>query len=321
MLRRWMLLLVVLVACAACQGPGKIRYADGRCMVDGSPATLAQVEARQAAVTERVQSRQPLLVLVTVLVVVLGGMSHVEKLVLLFSTRGAHTRGLGERIRAMLDRYRAHPVRYFSLVTATLGLLVMSGVAYIYLDADKRASERALAMLQFCHLALRTADEQRVLGEERKNLESIQTTASDIRTLVDKLPPAEQRKAREIIDQMTVALSQQGKLVGEYVQRSDESTRFVKEHAVSVEKGLSELEAGVVSLKDLPTGVHALTESVGQLGGGIASLDSKLSQLEAKLGEQQAVLTAIRDRPAPACSCGPALAATTRVSTAAEARR
>ena len=60
---------------------------------------------------------------------------------------------------------------------------------YIYLDADKRASERALGMLQFCHLALRTNEEQGVLDEQRRNLAAIESTAGDIRTLVDKLPP------------------------------------------------------------------------------------------------------------------------------------
>ena len=51
-----------------------------------------------------------------------------------------------------------------------LGLLAMAAGLYIYLDVDKRASERALGMLQFCHLALRTAEEQGVLAEQRKNL-------------------------------------------------------------------------------------------------------------------------------------------------------
>jgi hypothetical protein len=316
------LLLVLLVfgAGPACRGPGTVRYGEGRCFIDGVSASLPEVEAQQAQVTERMQSRQPLLVLVTILVVVLGGMSHIEKLVLLFSTRGPHARGLAEGIRAMLDRYRAHPVRYFSIVSVTLGLLVLSGAAYIYLDADKRASERALGMLEFCHLALRTADEQRVLGEQKHNLEAIQSTASDIRTMVDKLPPEEQNKARAIVDQMNAALAHQGALVGDYAARSEESSRFVKEHALSVEKGLSELGAELSSLKSVPAGVRDLTDGLLRVQGGVGTLDGRLAKLEARFETEETVLAAIRvaaerERPCPACNCSVA------TSTAIAARR
>src|SRR5262249_39614621 len=153
-----------------CGGPGRIQFDNEQCLIDGTPATLAQVEARQTQVTQRILSRQPLFVLVTILVVVLAGTSHVEKLFLLFSARHKEARGLGERLKLALDRYRAHPVRYFSIVAGTLTLLLVAAGLYIYLDADKRASERALGTLQFCHLALRTAEEQGVLDEQRHNL-------------------------------------------------------------------------------------------------------------------------------------------------------
>jgi hypothetical protein len=280
--------------------PDSVRYAEGRCYIDGNPAGLAEVEARQAAVTERILARAPLLMLVTVLVIVLGGMTHLEKVLLLFSTRKEHAQGLGDRIRAMLDRYRVHPVRYFGLVSSALGLLLVAASLYIYLDTDRRQSERALAMLQFCHLALRTAEEQRVLDEQRRNLESIHSTALDIRSMVDKLPPEEQRKAREIVDQMNAALDKQGKLVGDYVQRSEESTQFVKEHALSVERGLSELGE---SMKSVPGGLHDLSESVQRLDAHVAALDQKLGASNAKLEAAAAELAKLESQcprtPAP----------------------
>src|SRR5262249_15291966 len=160
--------------------------------------------------------------------------------------------------KLVLDRYRQHPVRYFSIVTATFVLLLCAAGTYVYLDVDKRASERAQNMLNFCHLALRTANEQTVLDQQRSNLLAIQNTAGDIRALVDRLPPEEQRKAQHIIDQMNGALGRQGKLVSEYMIKTEESTKAVKEHTLAVEKGLSTVEAGVLNLRTLPAGLHDL---------------------------------------------------------------
>src|SRR5947207_2649794 len=92
--------------------------------------------------------------------------------------------------------------RRFTLLLGLLGGLVVAAGCFIHLDGDKRVSERAIGMLQFCHLALNNAQSQRVLIEQRRNLVSIQATAGQIRTLVDKLPPAEKRKAREIVGEM-----------------------------------------------------------------------------------------------------------------------
>src|SRR5205814_1239247 len=101
----------------------------------------------------------------------------------------------GDRLRTRLERYRTHPVRYFLLVGLVLGLLVTAAVVYVALDADKRASERALANLQFCHLALRSAT-------DNDHLKKIQATEKEIRALIAKLPAADQRKARNIADQL-----------------------------------------------------------------------------------------------------------------------
>src|SRR4051794_20516548 len=162
-------LALLLVACVP--GPGHVEFTQGQCFIDGRPAQLGDVEARQARISERILARQPWFTVITILVVALAGASHIDKLVLLFSTRGARTHGLGERLKLMLDRYRAHPVRYFAIVIATLGLLGCAAGFYVYLDSDKRASERALGQLQFCHLALRESDAKRVLDEQRQNLQ------------------------------------------------------------------------------------------------------------------------------------------------------
>ena len=109
--------------------------------------------------------------------------------------RAARRARHGRAAQAVVDRYRSHPIRYFALLCGSIGLLVAAGSLYIYCDADKRSSERALAALQFCHLAQRSADEKRALDDQRQNLSSIHETAGAIRQLIDKLPPAEQAKA------------------------------------------------------------------------------------------------------------------------------
>jgi hypothetical protein len=193
----------------------------------------------------------------------------------------------------MLDRYRAHPVRYFSIVASTLGLLVLAGGTYIYLDADKRSSERALAMLQFCHITMRNLEEQEALKEQRRNLESIQATAGNIRTLVDKLPPEEKRKAKEIVDRLSLALGQEAKLVGSYVERADESERLLKEHAKLVEHGLSDLQTSLVNISGIETKLET-------------KLDAKLDACAIKQDRALETLAQLRDRPMPACPACPA---------------
>jgi hypothetical protein len=302
------LLLFGLIA-AGCGGPGRVEYTDGHCYIDGVAADREQIEAHQAVVTKRILDRQPYMALLTVVVVALAGIGIIERVQLLFSSRKAEERTAGARLRALLERYREHRVRYFTIVGATLALLLLAGGGYVYLDADKRASERALGTLQFCHLALRTADEQRVLAEQRQNLETIQTTATDIRALVDKLPPAEQRKAREIVDELGTVLGRQGKLVGEYMQRSDASSRMVREHNQAVVRGLLSLEARVTSLKSVPAALRDLSVDIQGVGGRLGRLEGQQLTAETRLASMEAALKSLAaraERTGATCACGPA---------------
>ena len=296
-------LLVATVLLAACGGPGRVQYDNGRCLIDGHAATLGEVEVRQAAVAARIQSRQPWFAVVTIVFVLVAGASNAEKaMVLLRARKTGGGRPLSERLRDALDRHRQSPMRFFALVGGTLGLLVVAAGLYIYLDVDKRASERALGMLQFCHLALRTDEEQGVLAEQRKNLSAIQSTAGDIRTLVDKLPPEEKQKAQEIVAQMNAALTRQGKIVGDYLSRSDEQQRAIKEHTAAVEKGLSSLSSDLGALKSLPAALRDLGDGVKRVDGKLASEDASVKALQAQLVELDAKLQKILARPA----CDPA---------------
>jgi hypothetical protein len=263
-----------------CKGPGKVQFVEDRCLIDGQPADLALVKAKQSFVQDRLAGRQPFFVLITALVVLLAGASHGDKVALLFSTRGSSSQGLGERLKLALDRYRQRPVRYFTMVSLALGLLLVAGGCYIYLDVDKRASERAIGMLQFCHLALNNAQSQRVLVEQRKNLDDIQHTAGQIRSLVDKLPPAEKRKAQEIVGQMNRALGQQGQLVSEYLSRTQESSKLVREQTSAMQKGLLAVEAGLSGLKSMPVAVQGLSGQVRELEQRLAQQHAKLVTLE-----------------------------------------
>ncbi|HEY1587795.1 MAG TPA: hypothetical protein VGH63_18980 [Polyangia bacterium] len=314
MLKRAAFALLLLLA--ACGGPGHVQYDNDRCLIDGHTATLGEVESRQAAVAARIQSRQPWFAIVTIVVVLVAGASNAEKATVLLRARkhDGQNRPLSERIRDALERHRQSPMRFGAIVGSTLGLLAMAAGLYIYLDVDKRASERALGMLQFCHLALRTAEEQGVLAEQRKNLNDIQSTAGDIRALVDKLPPEEKQKAREIVSQMNDALAKQGKIVGDYLTRSDEQQKALELHNAAVEKGLSSLSTDVGALKSLPAVLKDLGDGVKRVDGKIGDDAASVKALQTQLGDLDAKVQKLLARPAcePPKPSPPAVAAVTK---------
>ncbi len=283
-----------------CGGPGHVQYDNDRCLIDGHEATLGDVEARQTAVAARIQSRQPWFAIVTIVIVLVAGASNAEKALVLLRARkhDGENRPLSERIRDALDRHRESPLRFGAIVGSTLGLLAVAASFYVYLDVDKRASERALGMLQFCHLALRTSEEQGVLAEQRKNLNAIQSTAGDIRALVDKLPPEEKQKAREIVAQMNSALEKQGKIVGDYLSRSDEQQKALQQHNATVEKGLSSLSTDVSALKALPATLKDIGDGVKKLDGKLAGEDATVRALHDKLAELDDKVDKLLARPA-----------------------
>jgi hypothetical protein len=300
-------LLLLFFGLAGCRGPGRVEFSGGQCLIDGHVATRAEVESRQARITERILSRQPLFVLITVLIVALAGMSHVEKLFLFAGKKDQPVRSMHDRLRLALERYRSHPLRYFSMVALTLGLLGVAGGVYVYLDSDKRASERALGLLQFCHIALRNDEAAGILAEQKQNLQQIESTAGDIRAFVGKLPPEEQKKARQIVARINDALAQQGRLVGDYVARTDESTKAVREETQLLGKGLTSLETQVTTLKAVPTALRDLAEQLrgvdghvtaglGDVQGKLAATDGKLTATAARLASVEAKLDAVTVR-------------------------
>jgi hypothetical protein len=206
-------------------------------------------------------------------------------------------RPLLERLRDLLARQRDNPALFGTIVGGSLALIVFAGSAYVYLDIDKRASERALAMLQFCHLAMRTQEEEGVLDEQRHNLLAIESTAGDIRTLVGKLPPDEQRKAQLIVDQMNGALAKQGKIVGEYVARTDEAQKDLSTHTMAMEKGLVSVEGEIAGLRSLPTDVKELDSVARHIDETATSYDARFAELRAHVGALDAKLDALLARP------------------------
>ena len=320
--RAFFLVVLFLAACGG--GPGHVQYDNERCLIDGQPASLGEVETRQAAVAQRIQSRQPWFAIVTIVIVIVAGASNAEKaMVLVRARKHEGGRPLSERIRDALERHRESPLRFGAIVGTTLGLLAVAAGFYIYLDVDKRASERALGMLQFCHLALKTNEEQGVLVEQRKNLSAIQSTAGDIRALVDKLPPEEKQKAREIVAQMNNALEKQGKIVGDYLSRSDEQQKALKEHTALVEKGLSSLSTDLGALKTLPATLKDIGEGVRRVDAKVASQDGDVKALQAALADLDGKVKQLLARPAcdaPAAKPGVATATPVTVKEPKEAK-
>ena len=300
-LRSWALRLLSWAAALGilgCGGPGRVQYDGGRCFKDGRALTVKEVEADQAEVARRIASRQPWFAVITIGVVLLAAAGNAEKALLL--VRARHVEGhrpLAERLREVLARQRESPARFAAIVGGSLTLIVLAGGAYIYLDIDKRASERALAMLQFCHLALRTQEEEGVLDEQRHNLEAIQSTAGDIRTLVGKLPPDQQRKAQLIVEEMNTALAKQGKIVGEYVARTDEAQKDLSAHTVAMEKGLASVEGELAELRSLPANLKNLETAAHRIDETTTSFDTRFDELRARLTGAETKLDALLARP------------------------
>jgi hypothetical protein len=268
-------------------------------MKDGHPLTSQQVEQEQAMVASRIASRQPWFAIITIGVVVVAIGSNAQRALLLFKAR--HTQGQESRagrLREALARQRDNPVVFASILATSLLLAAIGGGFYIYLDIDKRASERALGMLQFCHLALRTQEEQRVLADQRQNLEAIQSTAGDIRTLVGKLPPDEQRKAEQIVADMNDALARQGKIVGDYAERADEAQKDLSAHTAAMEKGLASVQGDLEGLRSLPTDMKDLETAARRLDESMTAFDARLDDLRTKAAGIDAKMDALLARPA-----------------------
>jgi DNA repair ATPase RecN len=152
-------------------------------------------------------------------------------------------------------------------------------------------------MLQFCHLALRTQQEEGVLDEQRRNLQAIESTAGDIRTLVGKLPPDEQRKAQLIVDQMNSALDKQGRVVGHYIERTDEAQKDLSTHTIAMEKGLASVEGELSGLRSLPMNLKNLEDAVHHIDETTTSFDAPLGDLRARLSALDAKLDMLLARP------------------------
>ena len=305
--------LLLLAAMTGCQGPGEVRFDRESCYIDGHQASLLQVEEREALVGHRIAARQPWLVAITIVVVSLAGISYLERLVLLFSASRS-SRSVSDRIKALIDRYRAHPIRYFALVGGTVGLLLLAGTLYIYLDADKRSSERALGTLQFCHLALRTGEEKRSLDDQRRNLASIHETAGEIRQLIDKLPPAEQEKAEQIVGHMDDAVRREGRLFSDHFQRSEDTAAAIRSGTESIARDLTGLEGQIGGLKELPGSVKGIGDAIQRLEARATAGDQRVVDIGSGLSVLQRSVEALASRPPPACPacvCGQAVVAST----------
>ncbi|HEY1554213.1 MAG TPA: hypothetical protein VGF94_05230 [Kofleriaceae bacterium] len=327
----WRLHFACFALIAACTPSTKVEFVDGKCLIDGLPTSLAHVEARQAAMTQHVLSRQPLLTGIAIAAVVLACAGYIPRILTVLAARRASEQSFAERVRARMEAYRRHPVRYFLLIGSIISVLVAAGVAYVSMDADKRTSERALANLQFCHLALRSADEQHVLAEQRDHLASIQSTEHDIRALVDKLPPAEQQKGREIAAALSTSLGQQRTMVAQYAEHADTTAHQVEAHQEEVAHSLSKLDGEVVDLKSLPAAVAKLDDDIHDVGTHTVSVAGEVEACNARLETLQTALAALGkqldsfvSRPAstcPACTCSPVATTPPAVATGSAAPR
>ena len=296
----------VLPLLSCCRAKAEVRFEDGKCFVDGAVATLAQVEKRQAEVTSLIAAHQPLVVLVTVVIVVLASTSYIERLLLLLSLRRTEAPSLTEKFRQTMERYRERPLRYFAIVGTTFCLLLVAAGFYVFLDAEKRSNEIALSRLQFCQLALRTEQASDVLDVQRRSLAALAETASGIQALVAKLPPDEKQKAQEIVDQLTATVAKENKVIADSIERSDAAMRAVETRTELVERGLGAVQTDIAKVTSLSSAVSDLANLIKQLDAKVtaanvanangathlAKIDDKLSAMSAQISGLDAKVTA-----------------------------
>jgi hypothetical protein len=315
---------------SACQGAIRVTYDRQRCEIDGRALTVSEVEAQQARVGQHLLARQPLHTAVLVAILLLASLGYLDKLAFIVAARRSNAPSFGERVRAALQRHREHPVRYFGIVSAALVLVVVGGGCYVYLDADKRASERALQQLQFCQLALTGAEAQEALERQRTNLQELRATAGSIKALVDGLPPAEQKKAEVLLAQLHVAFGNQSRLLDE----ESAVAQAVATGSEETRKDLGVLRADISGLKSLPDRLSGVASQVERLearlrldtandkeppatlGGALAALHKQSDEATARLlgvdcamahlpsgGTVGEALASLVSRSAPTCKC------------------
>jgi len=335
--------IALLLLLGACNGAVHVTYDRQRCEIDGRGITIADVEAEQARIGDHLIERQPVHTAVVVAILLLASLGYLDKLSFIIAARRSTAPSLGERVRGALERHRAHPVRYFGIVSGAMLLIVVGAGFYVYLDADKRASERALQQLQFCHLALTGANEQAALDRQRSNLEQLRSTAASIKSLVDSLPPAEQRKAEALLAQLHVAvgnqfriLDQEGAVAQAIASGSEEAKRgfdglradigglkAVPERLSGVASQLDRLEARLRldagSEKEMTLGaaLAALHKQNDEAMARLLAVDYTAARLPSGVTMGEALAAALSRPPAPCtCECTP-LRCTDEKSTAA----
>jgi hypothetical protein len=284
----WSLLVLSLAACGRIP---TVRFANDTCFIDNAPAGIVQVEREEARLSQHMIERQPLFILVTLMVVVLAGAGYVLRIVDVIAVRGEDGLGFLDRLRQALERHRAHPARYFAMLAGTFALLLIACGVYISLDSDKRASERSLGLLQFCNLALRTADEHNVLSEQRDNLEALSATAGRIQALVGELPPDEQQKAQLVIDQVSKALDKQEKSLSDSLDRNAQAAAQERRQTEQVESSLSGIAADMQALKGVPAALAAERADLAALS---KKLDARESAVDDKLDQSARAAAAER---------------------------
>ena len=218
---------------------------------------------------------------------------------------GAHARPREARARsppAARARARFHhaserdvPGLRAAVVVSSLGLIVAAGGTYVYLDIDKRASERELGGLQFCHLALRTRTSSACSTiNARTSTRSSRPPETSAPSSASS--PDEQRKARTIVAQMNDALSKQGRLVSDYASKTDEAQpdRAHRGH----EEGLASVRGISPSSGRCPTNLKDLEARRHRIDATTTAFDSALRRADER-EDRGPVVEGRRARRAP----------------------
>jgi hypothetical protein len=97
---------------------------------------------------------------------------------------------------------------------------------------------------------------------------------------------------------MNSALDKQGKIVGEYIERTDEAQKDLSAHNVAMEKGLASVEGELSELRSLPANLKDLEGAAHRIDETTTSFDARLGDLRARLSALDAKLDTLLARPA-----------------------
>ena len=96
---------------------------------------------------------------------------------------------------------------------------------------------------------------------------------------------------------MNTALAKQGKIVGDYVARTDQAEKDSSSHTTAMEKGIASVEGDLAELRSLPASLKDLQSAAHRIDETTTSFDGRFGEIHARVAALDAKLDALLARP------------------------